>query len=192
MARAKGRDTWRSKEWYDILAPSIFGSSKIGETLASDPEKVMGRVIETTLGDLIDDYSKSHIKVSFKVVDIEDHEANTDFIGHDMSREYIRSQVRRRTTKVDIITEVTTSDGAKLQITAMAATLDRVQTGQKESVHREMEDYIKSRSKEFKFDQLAQQIVLGKMASEVYRRVRKVCPIRRVEIKKSKVLEKGA
>ena len=63
MARAKGRDTWRSKEWYDILAPSMFGSTKIGETLASEPEKLKGRVIETTLGDLIDDFSKSHIKI---------------------------------------------------------------------------------------------------------------------------------
>ncbi len=118
MARMKGRETWRSKEWYDILAPSIFGSSEIGETLASEPEKLKGRVIETTLGDLINDFSKSHVKVLFKIKEVEDHEAKTEFVGHDMSREYIRGQVRRRTTKIDCITTVTTSDGHKLRLTA--------------------------------------------------------------------------
>lgn len=192
MARAKGRDTWRSKEWYDILAPPMFGAAKIGETLASEPEKVKGRVIETTLGDLIDDFSKSHIKISFKIKDVENHEAKTEFVGHDMSRGYIRSQVRRRATKVDCITDIATSDGRKLRITAIAVTLNKVQSPQKESIHAEMEGYIRNRAGEYEFDQLAQQMTLGKFASDVYKHIRKICPIRRVEVKKSKVLEEEA
>lgn len=192
MARSRGRDTWRTKEWYDILAPSMFGNSKIGETLASEPEKVKGRIIETTLGDLIDDFSKTHIKVYFKIIEVEDHEAKTTFVGHDMSREYIRSQVRRRITKIDCITDVTTSDGRKLRITAIAVTLNRVQSSQKKSLHSKMENYMKKRAKDYEFDQLAQQMILGKFASDVYKHVKKICPIRRVEVKKSKVLGEEA
>lgn len=189
MARAKGRDTWRSKEWYDILAPSMFGSTKIGETLASRPEKVKGRILKITLGDLIDDYSKSHIKIFFRVNAVENHEAKTEFAGHDMSREYIRSQVRRRATKVDCIVDVTTSDGQKLRITAIAVTLRKVQNPQKKSIHKKMEEYIKSRASGYEFSQLAQQMVLGKFASDIYKHIRGICPIRRVEVKKSKLLE---
>ncbi len=189
MARAKGKDTWRSKEWYDILAHSMFGNKKIGETLASDPEKVKGRIMEVTLGDLIEDFSKSHIKVSFKVTDVEDHEAKTEFVGHDMSRDYIRSQVRRRSTKVECITNVTTSDERKVRITAIAVTLNKVQTPQKESIHKEMEKYLREKAKDYDFNQLAQQMVLGNLASSLYKQIRKICPIRRVEIKKSKVLK---
>lgn len=189
MARAKGRETWRSKEWYDILSPSIFGTTKIGETLASDPEKVKGRVLETTLGDLVDDFSKSHVKTFFKVKSVEDSKAKTEFIGHDMSREYVRSQVRRRSTKVDCITDITTSDGRKVRITAIAVTLQRVQNPQREAVHAAMDEYIKERASDYDFDQLAQQMVLGKFASDIYKEIKEICPIRRVEVKKSKLVE---
>ncbi|KXA90398.1 hypothetical protein AKJ57_04195 [candidate division MSBL1 archaeon SCGC-AAA259A05] len=192
MARTRGRDTWRTKEWYDILAPPMFGNAKIGETLASKPEKVKDRVIETTLGDLIDDFSKTHIKVYFKIKEVENHEAKTTFVGHDMSREYIRSQVRRRTTKIDCITNVTTSDGRKLRVTAIAVTLNRVQSSQKKSLHSEMENYMQERAKDYDFDQLAQQMILGKFASDVYKHVKEICPIRRVEVKKSKVIGEEA
>lgn len=189
MARPKGRDSWRAKEWYDILAPSMFGSSKIGETLASEPEKVKGRVLETSLGDLIDDFSKTHIKIFLKIKEIEDYKAKTEFVSHDMSREYVRSQVRRRATKVDVITDVTTSDGRKVRITAIAVTLNRAKKPQRKSIHSRMEEYIQDKASEYDFDQLAQQMVLGKFASDIYKNIKDICPIRRVEVKKSKVIE---
>lgn len=189
MARPKGRDSWRAKKWYDIEAPAMFGSIKIGETLASDPEKVKGRVIETTLGDLIDDFSKNHIKIFLKVREIEDDKAKTEFVSHDMSREYVRSQVRRRATKVDVITDITTSDGRKVRITAIAVTLNRTKTPQKNSIHIQMEDFIQEKAEEYEFEQLAQQMVLGKFASDIYKHIKDICPIRRVEVKKSKLLE---
>ncbi|MEM3422019.1 MAG: hypothetical protein QW315_07190, partial [Candidatus Hadarchaeum sp.] len=64
MAEEKKRvvkKSWREKEWFEVVAPPMFGSQKIGETLASEPEQLLGRVFETTLGDLIEDFSKSHI-----------------------------------------------------------------------------------------------------------------------------------
>lgn len=189
MARPRRRDTWRTKEWHDILAPSMFGNTKIGETFASDPERMKDRIIDTTLGDLIDDFSKTHIKISFKIKSIEDHEAKTEFVGHDMSREYIKSQVRRRSTKISCITDVTTSDGRKLRITAIAVTLNRVQSSQKKSIHEKMEDYIQKQAGKYNFSQLAQQMILGKFASNIYKHIKSICPIRRTEVKKSKVLE---
>lgn len=190
MARPKRRDGWRAKKWYDIHAPSMFGSMKIGETLASEPEKVEGRVMETTLGELIDDFSKNHIKIYLKIKEVEDSKAKTEFMGHDMSREYIRSQVRRRATKVDCITDVTTPDDRKLRITSIAVTLNRTKGPQKKAIQKRMEKYIKERTKDFKFEQLAQQMVLGKFASDIYKNIKDICPIRRVEVKKSKVLGK--
>jgi len=190
MARPKGRDSWREKKWYDIEAPKMFGSIKVGETLASEPEKVKGRVIETTLGDLTDDFSKNHIKVFLKVRDVEDDKAKTEFMSHDMSREYIRSQVRRRATKIDVITDITTSDGRDVRITAIAVTLNRATRPQRESIHKRMDEFIKDKAAEYDFEQLAQQMVLGKFASDIYQGVDDICPIRRVEVKKSKLLEK--
>lgn len=190
MARAKGRDTWRLKEWYEIIAPSMFGSQKIGETMATDPEQVKGRVLEVTLRDLIDDYSKSHVKLYFKVSEVKGGQAITEFVGHDMARGYIRSQVRRRATKVDTRTDVTTVDGVKLRITAMVITLRKVQSSHIDSIRSRMEEAIRERAKKLEFDQFVQELALGKLASDVYKSVKEICPIRRVEVRKSKVIGK--
>lgn len=189
MARAKGRDNWRLKKWYDIVAPQMFGFQKIGETLTTDSEQLKGRVIEITLRDLIDDYSKSHVKLCFKVDRIEDDRAVTEFIGHDMSQGYIRSQVRRRATKVDCITDVTTDNGKKLRITALVITLRKVKSSHVDSIRSKMRETIEKRAAKLEFDPLVQEIALGKLASDVYKQVKEICPIRRVEVKKSKVIE---
>jgi len=69
------RDKWRRKEWYEVYLPRYFGEGKVGETPADDPSKVIGRVVETTLGQITGDYSQENIKLRFQILDVEDHKA---------------------------------------------------------------------------------------------------------------------
>lgn len=48
----KLKDKWKSKVWYPVIAPDMFNRVQIGETLADEPEKLIGRTIEVTLQDL--------------------------------------------------------------------------------------------------------------------------------------------
>lgn len=186
--RRVGKETWRAKEWYDIIAPPMFGGAKIGETPTLDARQLSGRVLETTLGDLIDDFSKSHIKLYFQVRGVEGNRAVTKFIGHDMARDYVRSQVRRRATKVDNISTVTTQDGYKLRISSMVTSLRRIQSSQIEAVRSGMHEVVERRAAERTFDQFVQEVVLGKLAADIYKVIKKICPVKRVEVRKTKVL----
>lgn len=186
--RRVGKETWRAKEWYEIIAPPMFGGAKIGETPTLDARQLSGRVLETTLGDLIDDFSKSHIKLYFQVKGIEGNRAVTKFIGHDMARDYVRSQVRRRATKVDNISTVTTQDGYRMRISSMVTSLRRVQSSQIEAVRSGMHEVVEHRAAERTFDQFVQEVVLGKLAADIYKVIKKICPVKRVEVRKTKVL----
>jgi len=186
--RRVGKETWRAKEWYDIIAPTMFGGAKIGETPTLDARQLSGRVLETTLGDLIDDFSKSHIKLYFQVRGVEGNRAVTKFIGHDMARDYVRSQVRRRATKIDNISTVATQDGYKLRISSMVTSLRRIQSSQIEAVRSGMHEVVERRAAERTFDQFVQEVVLGKLAADIYKVIKKICPVKRVEVRKTKVL----
>ena len=186
--RRVGKETWRAKEWYDVIAPPMFGGAKIGETPTLDARQLSGRVLETTLGDLIDDFSKSHIKLYFQVRGVEGNRAVTKFIGHDMARDYVRSQVRRRATKVDNISTVATQDGYKLRISSMVTSLRRIQSSQIEAVRSGMREVVEHRAAERTFDQFVQEVVLGKLAADIYKVIKKICPVKRVEVRKTKVL----
>lgn len=60
-ARARVRDKWRSKRWYTVIAPPYFGEVEIGSIPADDPQKLLGRVVESTLYDVTEDLSLIHI-----------------------------------------------------------------------------------------------------------------------------------
>ena len=182
------KKSWREKEWYDIIAPPMFGSAKIGETPALDEPQILGRVFETTLGDLIDDFSKSHVKLLFQIKSVEGNRALTSFIGHDMPRDYIRSQFRRRAAKVGDISTVTTQDGSKLRVSSMVTTLRRIQSSRVEAIRRDMRKVIEARARERTFDQFVQEVVLGKLSADIYKEVKRYCPVKRAEVFKSKVL----
>jgi len=182
------KKSWREKGWYDIIAPPMFGNAKIGETLASDSIQLIGRIFETTLGDLIEDFSKSHIKLYFQVKGVEEGRALTSFISHDMARDYIRSQIRRRATRISDVSTVTTQDGHKLRVSSIITTLRRVQSSQLEAIRRDMRKVVEARAGERTFDQFVQEVVLGKLSADLYKEAKKYCPVKRVEVWKTKVL----
>lgn len=167
----------------------MFGSTKIGETLATDPERVKDRVLETSLSDLTGDFSKSHVKLRFKVKEVQDGKATTKFIGHNISREYVRSQIRRRATKIDHITDVNRRNGRKLRVKTVVITLRKIQSSQIKSIRKKIEEVIQKRAQKLKFDQFVQELVLEKLGSDVYKQVKEICPIRRVEVLKSKIID---
>jgi small subunit ribosomal protein S3Ae len=190
MARkaAKKVDAFRAKNWYQVLAPAEFNRANIGETLADEPEKMMGRIMESTLGDITGDWAKQNTKMIFKVVEIGGNNAYTTFIGHEMTKDYMRSLVKRRTSKIDANLVVTTKDGYKLRLKPLVFTVKRARTSQIESIRKIMLDIVAKRSKELTFNELVSEVVNGKVSAEVYKATKNIYPLRRVEIGKSEVV----
>ncbi len=187
-SRARTRDRWRLKKWYTVLASSAFGNAEIGRIPADNPEKLLGRVIETSLSDITGDFSLLHIKLYFQIVSVEGDVAKTIFKGHDLTRDYLRSLIRRGSTRIDGIFKVTTKDGYTLRVSAIALTRYRCKTSQERAIRRIMKEVIEAKARQLSFDEFVQQAVLGKIASEIYNEARKIYPLRKVEVRKSKLL----
>jgi small subunit ribosomal protein S3Ae len=188
MAERKRVKSWREKTWYDVIAPPMFGGGKVGETPAADQSHLIGRVFETTLGELIEDFSKSHIKLYFQVVSVDGDRALTTFIGHEMARDYIRSQVRRRAKKAEDVTTVMTKDGYNMRITSMVTSPRRAQGSKLRALRAAIKKVVEEKSSDRTFDQFVQEMVLGKLAADIHKETKKYVPIRKVEVYKSKLL----
>jgi len=186
--RRSVRDKWRGKSWYTVLAPSCFGNVELGAVPASEPEKLAGRVIESTLYEVTNDFAHQYLKMRFQIIEVDGKTAHTMFKGHEYSHDYLRSLVRRRTTKVDGIFEVATKDGYKLRVAICAFTLSRIKTTQEHAMRTIMEKIIREKASTLRLDQLAQEMVLGKVASDIYNEAKKIAPLRHVGVSKSKLL----
>ena len=182
------KDKWKQKKWYSVLAPSYFGNIEIGEIPASDPSLLYGRVVETTLYNITGDFSQIHILLYFQIVDVKGEFAYTRFKGHDLTRDYLKSLIRRGTSFVDGIFKVTTKDGYVLRVYPSAFTRYRIQTSKDVTIRKKMLEIVEAKAQSLTFEQFVREMVLGKIASEIYNAVKKIVPLRRVEVRKSKLL----
>jgi small subunit ribosomal protein S3Ae len=187
-AKKRVKDKWRGKDWYSIVAPSYFGGTDLGSVPADDESKIVGRVVDSTLYDLTNDFAHQYLKMYFQIAGVDGKTANTIFKGHEYSRDYLRSLVRRRTTRIDIIAKIITKDGYQLRVAVCAFTLSRIRTTQEHTIRAIMSRTVEQKSKELNFDQYVQEIVLGKIASDIYNEAKKVAPLRHVGIRKSKLV----
>lgn len=182
------RDKWRGKGWYLVIAPSFFGNVELGSIPAQQPDQLIGRVVEATLYDITSDFSHHYLKMFFQINELDGKTAKTLFKGHEYSRDYLRSLVRRRTTKVDSLINLTTKDGFKLRIAVSALTLSRIKTSQEKIIRKTMEKIIHEKANALSLDQFVQEMVLGKIASDIYNQAKEVAPLRHVGIRKSKLI----
>jgi small subunit ribosomal protein S3Ae len=188
----KVRDKWRSKTWYMVTAPPYFGNTELGSVPAAETEKLIGRTIDSTLYDVTGDFSHQYLKMYFQINNVDGKTANTIFKGHEYSRDYLRSLVRRRTTKVDGLFNIITKDGYDMRVAISAFTLSRVKTSQEKAIRNIMTKIIKEKAAALTIDQFAQEMVLGKIASDIYNEAKKIAPLRHVGIRRSKLMKQIA
>jgi len=182
------RDKWKLKKWYTVISPPVFNNAVLGTTPADDPLKLIGRVMEVTLYDLTGDFTQVHVHLFFQIVKVEEDKAYTRFKGHELARDYMKSLIRRRSSKIQGIFNVQTKDGYGLRITAVALTAYRCKTSQKRAIRKIMQNIIVKRAAEMTFDELIQAMLFGDLAQEIFQEAKKIYPLRKVEIYKSKLL----
>ena len=189
--RGKSRvvDKWKSKSWYEVVAPTYIIEKSLGETPASDPELLYGRVIEMAkLGVSKDLYYDINLKISFKITKVEGNVCKTEFVGHEIAKEQIRSQIRRNRSKIEAILNVTTKDKGRLRISSIIITPIRCGTSAKKIVRTKIETIIKEAAKEQEFKEFVQNMVNGTLSAAIKEEVKKIYPVVMVDVRKSKVL----
>ncbi|MBO3802793.1 MAG: 30S ribosomal protein S3ae [Candidatus Brockarchaeota archaeon] len=187
-AAKKPRTKWGAKEWYTVVAPTYFGEKVLGSIPANSPDQLVGRKVEVSLYDITEDPAHYQIKLFFKIVSVEGTRTNTIFWGHEYTRDYLRSLVRRGSSKIDAIVDVSTANNFKLRVGVVVFTRRRASRSQKNAIRKLIASVVTKKASSLNLDQLAQELVLGKVDSEVHNAVKKIHGIRRTGIRKSKVV----
>jgi small subunit ribosomal protein S3Ae len=178
---------WKAKQWYNLVAPEMFGKANIGETVADVPEKLIGRVIEVTLGELTNDLSKQNIKLLLKVDSVGGDSAYTKFTGHQLTQDYLRSLIKRSTSNIETNVSVLTKDGYTVRVKPSCYTIKRARANQVKAIRSIMNSVIASRAREMDMEQFVQEIVTGKLSASIYHDVKPIYPLRRVEVRKTEI-----
>ena len=196
MAKARARttarkvkDKWKSKAWYSILAPPMFNKVQIAETLAEDPNKVLGRVASTNLSDLTNDFKLMHIKMDFQVTSVNGTNADTKFIGHSLTSDYVRRLIRRNHSKISCVHDVTTKDGAVVRVKPFAVTDRRAQSSQQTQLRNIIGQKLQEEANDKTMSAFVSELLDGKLSAKLYKACKPIYPLRKLEINKSEVFQ---
>ena len=196
MAKKKqvGRrvEGWKAKSWYRVHVPDNLGKAYIGDTIANDAESVVGRIMTATLGEITNDYAKQHMKMSFKIATVTGDSAYTEFVGHEVTRDYLRSLVKRRSSRIDCIVPVTTKDNKKVRLTICCYTFARANISQEHAIRDAIVKAVAVQAQAWDLNTLLNGIVSGEISRDLFKAVKPIYPTRRVEIIKSKVEQVAA
>jgi len=79
-------------------------------------------------------------------------------------------------------------DAYGLRLAVSVFTLTRIKTSQEQEIRTVMRKIVKGKASSLTFDQFVQELVLGKIASDIYNEAKKIAPLRHVGIRKSKLI----
>ena len=184
----KTKDRWKSKQWFKLTAPAAFNNTQIADTLADEAQKLQGRTVEVPLNELTGDMKQMHIKLTFQVKEVVDLQAKTAFVGHSMTSDYVRRLVRRGNTRIPGVFDVQTTDGSRVRVKPFAVTDRRCQTTQQQEIRRTMGRILEESAARNNLSAFLGDILLGELTNRMFKEVRKVYPVRRVEISKSEII----
>lgn len=189
--RQKIKDKWRIKKWLIVKSPTSFGGNSVAYIPVTSEEKTIGKVVETTLFDILkQDPQHYSIKLYFRIESVEGDIAYTIMKGHEYSREYLRSMVRRGSSGVTLIKNFTTRDLAVVQAQIVVFTGGRINTSRKQDIRKIMGEVVERKAAELTHNQFSQEVVLGKIASDIYNACKTISRLRHVGVSKTKLIKK--
>ncbi|MDG7000456.1 MAG: 30S ribosomal protein S3ae [Nitrososphaerota archaeon] len=189
----KVKDKWREKRWVTVLASPSFERAPIAYIPITSNELAIGRVIETTLFDITkqDPQQNMLIKLHFQISSIEGNTATTILKGHEYSREYLRSLVRRGASMVNFIRDYRTKDNAVVRVYVVAFTFGRINSSRKHEIRLVTSKIISERTQSMVYEQFAQEAVKQTLSRELYDACKEIAKIRHLGIRKIKLIKGG-
>ncbi|MEK6818052.1 MAG: 30S ribosomal protein S3ae [Thermoproteota archaeon] len=191
MARRKGRvkDKWREKKWVTVSAPDSFNNVPIAYVPITDDENAVGRVLEVTLYDILKgDPSQHQYKMYFQINKVEGDKATTIFKRYEYSKEFLRSLIRRGSSRINFIIDIKTKDGYVFRIKVLALTHRQLNTSRKHALRLIAKDVINNTVPQMTVDQFVQATCYSKINSDIMAAFKKVIRVRHVGLEKVKLI----
>ncbi|MBI5884701.1 hypothetical protein HZB89_01240 [archaeon] len=191
MPRKKGStESWKEKKWFHLIAPKGFNEVILGETIARKPEQVMDRKIFVNMQSLTRDIKKSHIDLVLQVKKIEGLKAFTELKGFQVNSSYMKRIVRRRVSKIEVSQTVQLKDGFQYTVKTIAVTMRKCHRNQETLINNVLRQEVDSFARQKSAEEFINHVLLGNFAMKIFNKVKKIVPVKRVEVIKATELSK--
>ena len=185
----KIKDKWKEKKWVSVSAPDSFNNVHIADIPITDEEKAKGRVIEVTLFDILKgDPSQYQYKLYFQIDKVVGEKATTIFKRYEYAKEFLRSLVRRGSSKINFIIDAKTKDEYVFRIKVIALSHRELNSSRQHALRLIAKEIIEKSVPNMTIDEFVQASCYNKINSDIMAATKKIIHLRHVGLEKVKLV----
>ena len=185
----KIKDKWKEKKWITVSAPDSFNNIPVAYIPITDDKNAVGRVVEVTLFDILKgDPSQHQYKLFFKINKVTDEKATTVFKRYEYAKEFLRSLIRRGSSRINFIIDAETKDKQLFRIKILILSHRELNTSRKRALRLEAKKQIEKIVPQMTIDEFVQAACYGKINSDIMAATKKIIRVRHVGLEKVKLL----
>lgn len=181
--------SWKRKKWFEILAPRIFYEQPVGETIAAEPEMVVGRTSRLNLMILTKDIKKQNIDVTFKVKEVKGLKAYTEFFTYEMIPSSIKRLVRKGRERVDDSFLAVTKDGRTVRVKPLIICRNLVARSVTTDIKNATRKMTADILQQIDYDTFIKDIITGKFQRAIKMQMNKIYPIKTADIRVAQLVK---
>jgi len=174
----------KKKKWVQILSPALFRNELIGEIPVTEPKFLIKRAVSVNLMGLTRDMKKQNTSIKFIITNIKGDKAITEFYGYYLNATSIKRLVRRGKEKIGLTIICKTSDNKKIRIMPLIIPYSKVKGSVATAFKKNAADYLTSYTAKTTFENIIKDLISNKLQRELKAVLKKVYPIRILEIAK--------
>jgi len=185
----KIKDKWKEKRWVTVLAPASFNNIPIAYVPITSDKTAVGRVVEATLFDILKgDPSQHQYKLFFQINKVTEEKATTVFKRYEYAKEFLRSLIRRGSSRINFVIDTKTKDGYVFRIKILTLSHRELNTSRKRALRLEAKKQIERIVPQMTIDEFVQAACYGKINSDIMAATKKIIRVRHVGLEKVKLL----
>ncbi len=185
----KIKDKWKEKRWVTVLAPDSFNNIPVAYVPITSDKTAVGRVVEATLFDILKgDPSQHQYKLFFQINKVTEEKATTVFKRYEYAKEFLRSLIRRGSSRINFVIDTKTNDGYVFRIKILTLSHRELNTSRKRALRLEAKKQIERIVPQMTIDEFVQAACYGKINSDIMAATKKIIRVRHVGLEKVKLL----
>lgn len=201
-------DPFSRKEWYNILAPSMFSNRHCAKTLVNRTQglknaedALRGRVFDLSQGDLNKDGKEEETyyrKFKLRIDEVQGKQCLTNFHGMELTSDRLKSIVRKWHTLIEAHMDVKTTDGYLLRLFVFALTKRRqnqlkkttyAKHSQVRQIRKKMFDILGKEISSCDLKEVVAKLTTESIGREIEAKCNSVYPLQHACVRKVKILK---
>ncbi len=176
-------EKWKSKRWFSVIAPQLFGEKELATIPANDDKALIGRIIKVNLSWITQKPEHSMLSIGLRIIDTTSNSAKTkvEFLRNSFA--YIHSFVKRGTSA--IYTRDVLEDKNKNKFVAkFLIVIDKTTKRKKTAIRKLASDYLVNFAKEHSAEEFLNAVINNTIQNEGTKLINPIAKVRRFELNK--------